>query len=1272
MNPRISVALAGVLLAAFGLFATEPQTSPKSNPAEAARLNNLGAAYMNQQLFEKALKSFQQAAELDPKLTMARLNEGIAQLNLQKIDEAKAALEDALKQDPKDPNAWYNVGLLAKNTGDAQAAIEAFHHVVELDPNDADSWYFLGTSYVQAKQFSQAIDAFHHALQLNPLHASAEFGLSRAYQQSGEVDHARENLKKFQYITQNKLGAPMSLAYGEQGQYSRAVESPQQQLKPPSQIKVRFVDVTKEAGIISKHPPKQGDFSDDLGSGACFFDYDNDGNIDLLLMNDGPDGGTVLYHNLGEGKFEDATEKLLTWTIPTSNSGQFQGVGCATGDYDNDGFADVAYTFPTGSQLLHNEKDGTFDLRFSLEHGLRDGAAVQGISHKKDREIASRGPVVGGVPGPIYTFRPMSVTFIDYDHDGDLDLYITQPTILKKKPESSDGMCPPCRSLWPNPDLTASSNVLWRNNGDGTFTNVTDTTGLSGSFRDTAAIGTDFNNDRAVDLLITGGKTPKLFENPREGKFLDRSDLTSAMPSFTNGVVVLDFDHDGWMDYAFSQMGTPGLTLWRNNHGKSFEQVKLPETNWVGAYGVAAFDYDNDGWVDLVAVGETKEGKGEIKLFRNLGADGFKDVTADVGLDKIHLEGPRAIITGDYDNDGATDLLITQNHGPAVLLRNEGGNQNRWLRLSLNGLADNKSAIGTKVEVFAGGNRQKFEIAGSNGYLGQNSPYLTVGLGDAKEADIVRMLWPTGVLQDEINVAGDRQQNFTEMDRRGSSCPTLFVWNGERYEFVADMLGAGVVGHWVGPGQRDVPRPVEWVKIDRGMIRERKGSQTACHPERSEGPMPSPASCKGPAPQKGAAQDEDASEGANNTLSFRFMEPLEEAVYLDQVRLLAVDHPAGTDVYPNEYFASNPPYPEFKVVISKDAHPPAGAWDDHGHDVLPDLREHRYFGDFTLTQFQGFAKPHSLTLDLGQAYRAGPLWLLMHGEVEYFSANSMYAASQAGIQAISPYVEALVQDKEGHEQWKRVVDDMGFPAGGPRTMTADLTDKLPAGTRKIRITTNLQVYWDSILIDRTEQVAPAFGRLSRGRLVPAASSATDPALPPGRRRYDLRTTAIPLVHANLDFHGYPLKIEGTPPGNVEYIYEKTSATGPYTRPAGSYTRYGDVLPLLTATDDRQVVFGSGDEVRLDFDSSRLPPLPQGWVRDYFFAANGYEKDMDFYAAEGNYVAPLPFLSMSGYPYVPKQSFPLDDAHVNYLLEYNTRQMSGNEQRGYWFDYGPSK
>jgi len=864
-----------------------------------------------------------------------------------------------------------------------------------------------------------------------------------------------------------------------------------------------------------------------------------------------------LYHNLGHGKFEDVTKAA-------GLDPNLRATGCTAGDYDNDGATDLVLSFIGRVMLLHNEKNGTF----------KDVTQSAGIE--------ASGPNAG-------------LAFVDYDHDGDLDLFVAQvPEYEPHVPRPAHGGV-----VWQQrPEPTPRTNSVWRNNGDGTFTNVTASIGMKGLNPVLAATGTDYNNDRAVDLLLSG-KPPVIFENLREGAFKSVP-WTNGVPGPALGMAVLDFNHDGWMDIAFTHWGAPGISLWQNKQGKTFEQVPLPETNWVRGYGVAAFDYDNDGWIDLVAVGETKDGKGEVRLFRNLGADGFKDVTADVGLDKIQLKEPRAIITGDYDGDGATDLLITQNHGPAVLLRNQGGNQNHWLRLSLKGLNDNKSAIGTKVEVFAGGNRQKFEIAGSSGYLGQNSTDIVVGLGNAKEADIVRMTWPTGVLQDEIQVAGDKPQNFLEIDRRGSSCPTLFVWNGKRYELVGDMLGAGVVGHWVGPGQRDLPRPVEYIKIDRNSIREKNGK-----------------------------------------LSFRFMEPLEEAVYLDQVRVLAVDHPADLEVYPNEYFASNPPYPPFKVVVSRDARPPAGAWDEHGHNVLPDLLARRYFGDFALTQFQGFARPHSLILDLDEAYRGGPLWLLLHGEVEYFSANSMYAAWQAGVQAIPPSVEAL----DANGKWVRAIDDMGFPAGGPRTMTTDLSGKLPPGTLKIRITTNLQIYWDNILVSRTSQNFQA---------------------------QSVRLTSVPLARADLGFHGFPLKIEGTPPGNVQYIYEKVSATGPYTRPAGTYTRYGDVLPLLTALDDQLVVFGSGDEVRLDFDPSKLPALPKGWVRDYFFAANGYEKDMDFYAAEGNYVAPLPFLKMDDYPYPPGKSFPLDDAHVNYLLEYNTRHMSGNEQRGYWFDYGASR
>jgi tetratricopeptide (TPR) repeat protein len=1156
MTKRSLLLCVCLALAAATIIAAAPEDShSKPDPSsEAARLNNLGAAYMNQQLFEKGLKAFQEAAAVDPKLQIAFLNQGIALLNLARIDPAKTLLEAAGKNDPRDPHAWFSLGLLYKNSDNPQGSVDAFRHVTEIDPNDADSWYFLGAASAQLKQYPQAIDAFQHALKLNPLHASAEFGIARAYQQSGDTAQAREHLVRFQHITQSKLGSPIGLAYGDQGKYSLVEEAVGAAEKALPPIAVRFVPMTESAGLASK--PSSGsanDLASFLGPGACFLDYDGDGKPDLFLPDNGPQGGMALYHNLGGGKFEDVTTKA--GLDPAAHA-----IACTAGDYDNDGATDLAIAEANRLLLLHNEKNGSF----------KDVTETAGIVNPKMKTSELN----------------LGLTFIDYDHDGDLDLYVARfmnaPVSLPGRPISLPG------------DQAFSGNEMWRNNGNGSFTSVADSIGLLGTSPSVGAVGTDYNNDRAVDLVVTdwqGG--PAIFENPREGKFLPKQLWSASISAGTTGVAVLDFDHDGWMDIAFTQLSAPGITLWRNNHKKGFDPVQLPQTNWVRAWGVAAFDYDNDGWIDLVAVGETADGKGEVRLFRNLGPDGFKDVTADVGLDKIQLKDPRGVITADYDGDGATDLLITQNHGPAVLLRNEGGNKTNWLRLSFKGLADNKSAIGTKVEVFAGANRQKFEIAGSSGYLGQNSTDFIVGLGQAKEADVVRMLWPSGVIQDEIQIAGMKDHSFVEMDRRGSSCPTLFAWDGTHYKLVGDMLGAGVVGHWIGPGQRDIPRPTEYIKVARNSIREKDGK-----------------------------------------LSFRFMEPLEEAVYLDQVKLLAVDHPGVVDVFPNEYFASNPPYPPFKVVYSRDARPPAGARDEHGRDLLPDLLAHHFVGDFDLMPFQGFTKTHTLELDLGEAYRGGPLWLMMHGEIEYFSATSMYAAYQSGIEPVAPYVEA--QDASG--KWVRVVDDIGFPAGGPRTMTADLTDKVPQGTQRIRITTNLQIYWDNILINRTDQNGNA------------------------------RLSPVPLAGADLRYRGFPLKVENQPPGNVLYVYEKSSPTGPYARPAGAYTRYGDVRALLTGFDDRLAVFGSGDEVVLDFDPAKLPALPKGWVRDYFFVATGYEKDMDFYAAESNTVHPLPFRTMGTYPYPKGRSFPMDDSHVEYFLDYNTRHLSGNEPKGYRFDY----
>jgi len=205
-------------------------------------------------------------------------------------------------------------------------------------------------------------------------------------------------------------------------------------------------------------------------------------------------------------------------------------------------------------------------------------------------------------------------------------------------------------------------------------------------------------------------------------------------------------------------------------------------------------------------------------------------------------------------------------------------------------------------------------------------------------------------------------------------------------------------------------------------------------------------------------------------------------------------------------------------------------------------------------------------------------------------------------------------------------------------MVADLTGKISPGTRFIRITTNLRVYWDRIRVDNSPQDIP------------------------------FKTTEVPLASANLGFRGYPRVIEGAQPNDLRYVYEDVSATGPYTRQIGNYTRYGDVTELVRASDDEFVIFGSGDEVALEFDAAQLPELPERWTRDYFFYVDGYAKDMDFYAAYGDTVAPLPFHTLTPFPYPAGIAYPEDERHLKYLLEYNTRGVAGPAADSFRFQF----
>jgi hypothetical protein len=234
-------------------------------------------------------------------------------------------------------------------------------------------------------------------------------------------------------------------------------------------------------------------------------------------------------------------------------------------------------------------------------------------------------------------------------------------------------------------------------------------------------VTTDFNNDRAVDFVIAGGVAgASIYLNPREGKFtaLGGIDFSKEKLPPAVGVVALDFDKDGWMDLAFTHAGAPGISLWRNVEGKRLERVTLPDFGWQRGWGIAALDYDNDGWLDLVAAGESSNGA-ELRLFRNLGSKGWGDVTKDVHLDAVKMSAPRAIAVADIDGNGDADLVVTQLGGAPLVLLNEGGNRNNWMSIDLKALNDNKSGIGTKVELYAGMLYQKWEVAGRRGIWGR-------------------------------------------------------------------------------------------------------------------------------------------------------------------------------------------------------------------------------------------------------------------------------------------------------------------------------------------------------------------------------------------------------------------------------------------------------------------------------------------------------------------------------------------------------------------------
>src|SRR5271170_5635441 len=462
------------------------------NAVEAARLNDIGVALMNQQLTEKAIAKFDEAHAADPRSAIPLMNKGIALVYLRKLPEAEEALKQAAAVDPNNARTWYSLGILHLDAGNPKQAIEDMQRVAKIDPGDSDTCYFPGTFYLSLNDYEHAKQEFEAALRLNPIHASAQFGMARTLQRMGNTEQAHEYLKRFQQLTQEKISSPLSAAYGEQGRYATVQDMLAPETAVEAMIPVTFVAQT----ISGSTSGMAGSSEKEPGGGACVLDIEGAGHKDLIVMGDG-EQAIRAYRNLGNGGFEE---------IPAAQTGltaSGHGVACTVGDYDSDGLPDLAVAMSDRVILFHNLGKGKF----------ADTTKAVGIQQLN---------------------RPAGLTFIDFDHDGDLDLFVTGTAL-----NSSSG-----------------PSVLWRNNGNSTFTEWTAQTGLAGEGSTTGVTLSDINNDRAVDLVVTGSAgSPTIFENAREGKFNVVSLSGMTNPASSVGVSVFDFNKDGWMDIVVTHAG---------------------------------------------------------------------------------------------------------------------------------------------------------------------------------------------------------------------------------------------------------------------------------------------------------------------------------------------------------------------------------------------------------------------------------------------------------------------------------------------------------------------------------------------------------------------------------------------------------------------------------------------------------------------------------------------------------------------------------------------
>jgi len=599
-------------------------------------------------------------------------------------------------------------------------------------------------------------------------------------------------------------------------------------------------------------------------------------------------------------------------------------------------------------------------------------------------------------------------------------------------------------------------------------------------------------------------------------------------------------------------------------------------------------------------------------LLHNKGGK-LKQVSEAFGRDQDWPKDLVAVAVAELSGDCFPDLLVWS-ESKGLQLHTSKRNANHGVYLSLRGhkridssgffVRCNADGFGTTATAQVKQHWTSVEFTTLSAGLGQSRQPIVLGLGEHAEVDVLRLRWPDYCTQAEFNIPTCQLCMLDQKNRKDISCPVLFTWNGERFVYVTDFLGAGTLGELSSDGKTNIPRPEESVKIETDQLKPLNGQYI-----------------------------------------LKVAEPMEEVTYLDRLQLVVLDNPADVHVYPDERFVTSGPQPSQELLAFRKRIFPGKARDHRGRDVTKKLLawDRDTVSDFARRSWIGFAEDHWVDLDFGdQLAKYGPkdrLFLCMAGWTEYPYPESLFAAEQAGIASQPPVLERLEVDGKWH-----TLGETGFPAGLPRMMTTEVTGKLQGPNCRVRLRTNMQIHWDQIFVAPLEDIVSTQPLNAK----PRATDAT-------------RATTLEVAGAELGVRGFMQ--EFSPDGRQPTVYDYDRLERiPIFRMSGRLTRLGDVTELLQALDDRFVIFGPGDEVTVRFDATRLPDLPAGWQRSFVLRSWGYCKDCGPFTATGATIEPLPFRAMTRYPYGSEESYPRDTAHEQYRRKYNTRQV-GADGRG---------